>query len=251
MNMKPMLKTLETFLAKNSKTILTSISIGAGIGATALGIVATVKATKKVMHEQETKEDIKKSEIVKMCWKLYIPTVTLTAISAGCAIGSLNQANRTIAGLQSLYTVTASTLQTYQQKVSEIVDQKTNETIKNAVAQEKVYSQPMKKQDVIFTGKGTVLCMDSLSGRYFTSDIQALRKIQNDINQQIINEVWASLNDVYYAMGLPPVKLGDQLGWNTDHLVDFDFEACLTEDGEPCLVVDYVVGPKDGYQRIY
>lgn len=253
MQAKNIVKLIGDFTRRNSRTILTSISIGAGIGATSMAVVSTVKATKLVEQtkREQNLEKISPKETVKLCWKLYIPTAVLTVASATCGIVSLKQADRTIAGLQSLYTVAASSLQTYQQKVAEIVDEKTNQEIKNAVAQEKVKTVPLDKSKIIVTGKGEVLCMDSLTGRYFMSDIQTLRRIQNDINQQIINEVWASLNDVYYEMGLPSVKLGDQLGWNTDNLLNFDFEACLTEDGEPCLVVEYVVGPKDGYSNVY
>ena len=60
--------------------------------------------------------------------------------------------------------------------------------------------------------------------------------------------MWVSLNEVYWAIGLPMVRFGEEVGWNLDNMVDFVFSSQLDDDGNPCLVLDYQVGPKHDYR---
>ena len=42
--------------------------------------------------------------------------------------------------------------------------------------------------------------------------------------------------------------IGDELGWNvTNGLIELDFSAQLDTDGTPCIVIDYTVAPKRGF----
>ena len=60
--------------------------------------------------------------------------------------------------------------------------------------------------------------------------------------------MYITLNDVYYALGLSNTKMGDDLAWSVeDGMIDFNFSSQLTEDGIPCLVVDYTIGPRFDY----
>ena len=59
---------------------------------------------------------------------------------------------------------------------------------------------------------------------------------------------YISLNEFYYELGLDGTKIGDELGWNvTTGLIDLDFSAQLDTDGVPCIVIDYMIAPKRGY----
>ena len=56
-----------------------------------------------------------------------------------------------------------------------------------------------------------------------------------------------TLNDLYYELGLEPTKTGDYMGWEVDkEMLNFKFSSQLTENGTPCLVIDYEVYPLYG-----
>ena len=62
--------------------------------------------------------------------------------------------------------------------------------------------------------------------------------------------MYVSLNDFYYEIGLPSIKLGDDIGWNIDNgYIDLHFSSQLAEDGRPCLVIDYLYGPRYDYRN--
>jgi hypothetical protein len=92
------------------------------------------------------------------------------------------------------------------------------------------------------------LCYDAVSGRYFKSDIDKLKKAENILNRRLVEEMSISLNDFYYEIDLPEIDIGDDLGWNIDKgYIELMFSAQLAEDGTPCLVVGFQVTPKWGY----
>jgi hypothetical protein len=64
----------------------------------------------------------------------------------------------------------------------------------------------------------------------------------------INGEDYISLNEFYYALGLDDAPFGDDLGWNvTRGLIEIDFGAQLDSDGIPCVVLNYVIVPKRGF----
>jgi hypothetical protein len=59
------------------------------------------------------------------------------------------------------------------------------------------------------------------------------------------DEMYISLNEFYCEIGLSPVKMGDDLGWNIDTgYIDIEFSSQLAEDETPCLVINYKVAPR-------
>ena len=62
---------------------------------------------------------------------------------------------------------------------------------------------------------------------------------------------YVSLNEFYSELGLSPIKMGDDLGWNIDDReIRVDFSSQLAEDGTPCLVIDFSVSPKKEYSKL-
>ena len=63
--------------------------------------------------------------------------------------------------------------------------------------------------------------------------------------------MYIALNEFYYEVGLPGTKMGDELGWNIDGgLIGLDFSSQLSEDGTPCLVIDYRIAPRYEYEKL-
>lgn len=102
-------------------------------------------------------------------------------------------------------------------------------------------------------GKATrnTLCYDAVSGRYFKGDIEKIKKAECELNRQMRDEMYISLNDFYYEIGLDNIKLGDELGWNIDDgYIDLSFSSQLASDGTPCLVIDYTIAPRYDFRNL-
>ena len=84
-----------------------------------------------------------------------------------------------------------------------------------------------------------------MSGRYFESDIEKLRKAVNDLNRRMRDEIQITLNEFYYEIGLDSIKIGDSLGWDIDKgYIELEFSSQLDKDGVPCLVIGHYNPPK-------
>lgn len=250
-------------VGKNSATILTCMGAAGLVGTAISAGNASIKAFQIVEKERECRlEDLRawnesaeegevfhdpaitKADIFKMTWKCFIPTIIIGGASIACIVGANSVNLKKQAAILSAYALTETAFKDYQHKVVEILGDKKAEEIREEVIRTKMRSTPIQNGEIIVTNRGEMLCYDMFTGRYFKSDIEALRRAENEINALLLREGHLSLNDVYYAIGLSNIKSGDEIGWDSWHgLIEFKFSSQLTDEGVPCLVMDYVVGP--------
>lgn len=239
-------------LKKNSPTILTGLAVGGLFATVALAIKATPRAIQILENaESKVEKPIKPMETIKLTWKCYIPTGLMGLATTGCIIGANSINLRRSAALASAYSITEAALKEYQAKVVETIGETKARKIKDEIAAERLKKDPVTNKEVIITGKGDMLCYDKISGRYFKNNIEQLRRVQNDLNHNLISEMFISLNEFYYAIGLPGIKIGEELGWNVDRLIELSFSSMLSEEGEPCLVIDYCIGPRESFRELF
>lgn len=244
---------LKTAIEKHSPEILTGIGIAGMITTTVMAVRATPKALILIEERREEirVEKLEAMDMVKTAWACYIPAAITGTLSVACLIGASSVNARRNAALATAYTLSESALKDYQGKVIEMFGEKKNEAVKDAVAKDKVEKNPVITREVIITEKGNTLCYDAISGRYFKSDIEKIKKAECELNRQMLDDMYVSLNDFYYEIGLDSVKLGDELGWNVDSgYIDLSFSSQLASDGTPCLVIDYSVAPRYDYRNL-
>lgn len=244
---------LKTAIKKHSPEILTGIGIAGMITTTVMAVRATPKALILIEERKEEigAEKLEAMDMIKTAWACYIPAAITGTLSVACLIGASSVNARRNAALATAYTLSESALKDYQGKVIEMFGDKKNEAVKDAVAKDKVEKNPVITREVIITEKGNTLCYDAISGRYFKSDIEKIKKAECELNRQILDDMYVSLNDFYYEIGLDNVKLGDELGWNVDSgYIDLSFSSQLASDGTPCLVIDYSVAPRYDYRNL-
>ena len=251
MSAKIMLRRVGSSVIKNLPTILTWTGAGGVIITTVTAIKATTKANlivDELRHEHSEKfeagevstEQPATIEIVKAVGPTYIPTIIVGGMTIACIIGAAKVSARRNAVLSGLYAASEFALKEYRNKVIERVGEKEERAVREEIAHDKLVANPITHNNqVILTGKGNHLCYDSLSGRYFRSDIETIRKLQNDINREIISQMWYSLNRVYSELMLDRIELGDDIGFDVDHMLDFYFTTDISNEGEPCLVLNY------------
>lgn len=262
MHVKQIAKNLGVVISKNSPTILTGTAVAGLITTAIFAVKATPKALRILEDEGEQRwensnydEDgsrphmhyrcyIKPIEQFQLTWKCYIPTAAIATASIVCIIGANSINLRRNAALASVYTITETAFKEYQSKVAETIGKNKELKVRDELASDHIKANPPEPSEVIFTGKGEVLCFDSLSGRYFKHDIENIRRIENRLNKMLINEDHISLNDLYFELGLAGTKMGDDLGWHIETgMLEFRYSSQLTEDEIPCLVLDYSITP--------
>lgn len=240
------------YLSKHSPEILTGIGIAGMITTTVLAVSATPKALNLIdIQKKKLKTDeLTTLETIQAAWRPYVPAISLGVVSTACLIGASAVNAKRNAALATAYAISERTLVRYKDKVIETLGEKKEKEIRDKIAQDEVNENKSSSSQVIITGKGNSLCMDSINGRYFRSDIDKINKAVNELNRQLTYQNYVSLNDFYYELNLNGVKNGSLLGWNLDDgLIKVDFSSCLAEDGEPCLVIDFEKMPKYDYDK--
>jgi hypothetical protein len=148
-----------------------------------------------------------------------------------------------------VYSLAETALKEYQEKVRQQIGVAKEKEFRDDISKDHLLDTPMATSQVFITGAGETLCYDSYTGRYFKSDMEAIRRAQNDINAQIFREMYASHNDFYKLVGLEKVTYGDEIGWNAENLLDIEFSSHLASDGKPCLCIEYRAEPARKYYR--
>ena len=245
--MNGLLPKLGKVIQKNSPTILTALSV-AGLATTVImAVSATPKALALLEEEKNCKEDgeLTTKEVVKTAWKCYIPTAIMGTATAVCMVCSTKISLRRNAALASAYSLAETALKEYQAKVVETIGENKEKKIREEIAQDRVNkNQPNK--EIFIAGNGDTLCLDLSSDRYFKTTIDKLRKAENELGKEMLNSMWVSLNEVYMEIGLEPIPIGYDIGWdiNRDGLVQFNLSACISEDNQPCITLDFMQDPR-------
>lgn len=236
-------------LRKHSPEICTALGVGGMICTTALAVKATPKALRLLEErkKEEKVDELSATETVKTVWKCYIPSVLTGAFSIFLIATANSVSLKRNAAITAAYSLSETAFREYKNKVVETIGERKEEAVRDAVAKERIQKTP--EQEVILTEKGNTLCFDTISGRYFKTDIEKLKASVNELNRQMRDEMFISLNDYYYELGLSPTKIGDDLGWNIDKgYIDLSFSSQLTDTQTPCLVIDYSNPPVYRYR---
>jgi len=253
MAIETVFRTILRGLERESPTILTGLGI-TGIATTA---IMAVRATPKALYllekegeeryrDESKREPISKIDTIKITWKCYLPATLVGVATAACFIGAHSINLRRNAALASLYSITEASLKSYQEKVIEVIGKNKEEKIHDALVQDKLIQNPVSKNEVVLTGNGETLFYDSWSGRYFKSDMEKVRKAQNDLNHDLLGgDMFLSLNSLYEELGLERVDAGSEIGWTFDYgMLEIKFTSKITDTGIPCIVMEYSIHPK-------
>lgn len=249
-----------TALSKHSPEILTGIGIAGMITTTVLAVKATPKALELIEEKKkelfkidaDSYEDCELTAVdtIKVAWKPYIPSIVTGVCSMACLIGASSVSSRRNAALATAYQLSRTALSDYKDKVVETIGEEKEKIIKDKIAEDKVKSKPAKNSEIILTEKGNTLCFDAISGRYFKSDPEQIRKVENIINRRLLHESYVSLNEFYDELGLKHTDIGKDLGWSSeDGYLELYLSPILAEDDRPCLAIEYSLAPRYNYYK--
>ena len=254
MNVPYFLKSVVKFTVKNSPVILTGLGVLMGWTAVGFAIDATPKAKaieedlkeeylQKYVDDEVDTKDVPPLEMIKAVGPVYIPTGIALLIMTGCMVGATSIGSKRNVVLASLYSASEVALKEYQSKVIEKIGEKKEIEVRDSIAKDRMDRNPISQNQIILTGNGNHLCMDSMTGQYFRTDIEKVRRTQNDVNHRLMSEMWISLNELLIDLGIEPTALGHDIGWDVDHQLEFFFSSQINKNGEPCLVLEYLTPP--------
>lgn len=246
-------------ISNNSTSILSATAV-AGVVATA---VLTARAQKRVeivlqsnMGEPPPAEvyspGISKEKMqayIKLFWKDYIPPAVAGLATIACIVGANQIGLRRQAAMLGAYTLVDGAFRQYKDEVISQFGETKERKVVDEIAARQIDENPPDSQ-IILVGGGEQLCYDTLSGRYFHSDAETIRQAALNVNESIIKDMWASLNEFYGYLGLDSTVLGEEMGFNLDHLIDLEFTSHLAQGKTPCLAITHKSLPVADYGKI-
>lgn len=252
--MHKLLKQIGKLVIDNSPAILTAIGVTGTIATTILTGKAAYTAAELIYYDEQTNgfsdEPIERfKERFKLTWKLYVPAIISGTMTIACVVGANRIGNRRAAAIAAAYSLTDKAFSEYREKVVEKLGENKERAVRDGLAQDRVTNNPVIDHEVVITGNGDVLCYEAYTGRYFNSNMEALRKAQNNINFNILNDGYVSLTDFYTEVGLPRTSASDEVGWKNDSMLELKFSTTLSEDSRPCISIEYRVEPIRNYYR--
>lgn len=264
----------EEYTRKKSPTILAGLAIAGVISTAYAAFKAGCRADEilKIYHEDmrdcRPGDKEAKKAVVKETARRLVPVMAPVVISGGvtvaCVAGSHSASSRRIAALSAAYSLSESTVKNLNSKMEEMLGEKKARAIKDSIMKDKLKANAEKDQKVlsddqfILAGNGQVLCKDLYSGRFFYSNAEKIKQAIAKCSYDLISEMYISLNDLYEAIDspqLPRIPMGEDLGWNVDDTCNgqlpITLTALLTEDGKPCLCMDYDISVRDDFRNLH
>lgn len=237
------------FVTHNSSAILTGVAIAGVVTTAVLAVRATKPALIDIQHaESEKTEPLTKTEVVKLCWKHYIPAAGVGVVTIACIVGAQSVNTRKHAALISAYTLSEKSFSELQDKVEENFGKNKAEKVREDISQDVVNANPSSQGPVIVVNGGDHMFMEKKTGRHFKSTVDKVKKAENMLNFELNNNAYASLNDLYRFLEIDTTELGEEIGWTSNQVLELQLSTVL--DGDvPVIVIWYSEQPVPNYYK--
>lgn len=253
MNIKNFGIIVEKFVKENAPTILMSAGLGLFGGA----IYETGKATVKSVRQVDTIEGAQgdlmtPKEIVKECWKNYIPAAGLTLGGTACIIGANHMNLKRIEALATAYALNKDKFKEYQDKVKEVLGEQKEYDIRDKIAQDHTDAQddnppwmPCNELIENLASENLVTVRCGLTGKLFKSSSVLIDKAVNEFNSYLMEDHRESLSLFYDILGeLDCGKAGDDYFWDISNgrggMMKVDPHYTRGKNGEPIMELEFL-----------
>ena len=202
--------------------------------------------------------ELTRKEKLATTYKLYIPPVGMALFGLICFWAAHGIDLKRQAVVAGLYSTAEATLQEYQRKVTEMLGEKQAEEIRQSIGDDRVNQAqknlPPPPEDYdLGTQKWCYLY-----GRRFPCSYNRIKEVQNEINDQMFREMYASEADLFYRLDptgewLKPDDRSRQTGWTVDEMLVLR----VNNPASPMLDIVYddknglSYMPEPGYSKLY
>lgn len=249
------------FISDNAPTILTAVAVSGVIATAVAAARGAIKAEKLVENaKQQVREDYRleddavvvlgRKDYVKAVWPAYVPAAVAGGTTLAAILGGHSVNKRKQAFLIGAYSLVDNAYKEFQEKTREQIGEKEYVKVVDKIAEDRIVSEGKSYDELVVIGRDRVPCYEVWSGRYFTSDMESIRKAVNDLMLEVIAQGYASHNDFYGLLDIPYNEMGEKMGWSTDHPMEVYFTSVLAE-GKPVLAVSYRQDPISEFMRVF
>lgn len=254
---------------RNLPSILSGVAVAGVIGTVVLAVKATPKAMSQIQHakddiylpeetlvegDERLEENHANWNLLKSaraCWRCYIPTASAGVATIACIVGANVVGLRRNAALLAAYTLVDTSFRDYKAKVLEHVTAQKAQKIDEELMEEKIRKNPPRTEQIVISGGGDQLCYESLTGRYFKSNAEKIKRAAQDIDARILqSDMYASLNEFWRELGLDPTSIGEELGFTIECRLKVVLSAHISENQDPCLAIGYEKMPVYNYDKL-
>lgn len=213
MDIHAIVKTIGRAVSKHSPEILTAVGTVGLVAAGVMTVSETAKALeiiKKYEERVDTEEPITVTEKIKLCWKVYLPSVIMASTSIASIIFARRIDSKRMAAWAAAYQMSETAINRLEQAVKDEYGDKKLEKVKNNADLKVLEEHPIEPSEIIETGDGDDLFCDYYSGRYFRSTPDAVQARYNNFIKKLLREDNLSPNDWLYFLSIP--RMGDDVG---------------------------------------
>lgn len=236
MNLRPLLKRLAMWGKKNAPKILA----GLAIASEAAGFYFMHKEAPIVRDRlRELPEDATWKDKIKTAGPIYLPALGMLILSSGCIVTGCVAGERKAALLTGLYSASEAALRKYEEKVVDVLGKEKAQEIHDDIAKDTLKDVKVTDSSIVYTGNGTDLFLEPLTGRIIASSKQAIKNAEIDVKEKIQRDEWVTVNQWFDFLNIDRARLGCYAGWNNEHKIDISFDTGWTSDGRPCGVIYY------------
>jgi len=245
-------KIVKAWFSKNQPGLM----IATGIAGVVTTIILAVKSQKKAeaiinedrlnaepddpaiyyRRKKDGKLKVRMKYWIKRTWKCYVPSFLIGGLSMGCIVGSYRVNERRNALLASSLAASEAAMNEYQKQVIDTIGEEAEKEIHEKFVSKQ--TEQVKLPEATLENNAYVNCIDSSTNQHFLSTKEAIRKVENDLNQERLTGFGSlvCLNDYYSALGIEETEIGCLMGWDIDNPVSITITA-IEKNGVPCLYV--------------
>ena len=249
-------KRVEKLIVENASVILTTIGVSGVMSTAALAARAAFKSAEVIKTEElaravtvDGEEMTDHPDYVPMTskdkaalvWKLYIPAAISAGMTIAAVIGVNHIGAKKAAAMASAYGLAEKALDEWKKKTKEVAGEEKTKEIRESIVRDRF---DRSFPDPIIVGTGKFLCLDEHTSRFFRSTREDIREAVVSINEMIQHDGSASLTDFWRHIGLESTAESDEIGWDTDALLELEWGHGISKEGEPFLSYKFRTAPK-------
>lgn len=232
-------------VADEKGSLVLTILAGAGVITTAVlaGKAAIeIHEIKKTMDEKELEPEERREVIIHDVMPVLVPPIVSAAATIGCVVGAQAKNVSKITALTGAYAIKEGALKDLREEAKELLGEKKYSEMESSIAQKKVDKIDIAEDVKAGIPHDLFLVEDLTLGGEFYADIESIRRADLELREQMHDMGYATVNDLFCALGRKPIQSGDKLGWDWDFdrgvkLIHID--TALKNDTEPIITISY------------